>query len=375
MGIHTHRSHMQADNVTAGALEASMDILLRFQHEILTEQQADEADEHRRAVECNTTRYSSLHTIAKAHKATGELMDATAYNQVVRSLKSAIDNVRSHYSNATQWVKRASAVYVHTTQELERASRELQDMELRHSSVVNTLQDLVARVVQHKKTIATFADLQPPAKPTDRNPKGPVVTGHSNALIVGLIQTTANLIKTNKLDEREHRLQQLVTALLETTTANTNIYNGWHEQVTRLSHSITAAVDESKNVRTKPLVLEVKHWQTQLRLDGIEMKRALDAQSKTSEALLTAKHSQRIIETRSKESEVKRLQFNRATKKARGILDRMNVVCDKEHSEFKEINDANSESLGTINEFLGMLTDEKTEQESKLEEAVEMMEK
>ena len=172
-------------------------------------------------------------------------------------------------------------------------------------------------------------------------------------------------------NDNKPRMKQYINSLLEISIANIN--GGWHDEVTRLSNSISRAVQESKIVRAKPIELKVEELKKQVAVDVTALKNALDAQSKTSEALLTAKHSMGIIEARSKESDVRRLQYSRATKEATLKLNQINNKCDQEYSEFKSINDANSDSLSTINEFLSVLMDEKNTQEKKLEEAVAIL--
>jgi hypothetical protein len=345
------------DNVTLGALESSMDILLRFQSEITKEQNADQIDEQRRISDCNNTMFKYLQQIATVKEAVGELLPSEDYKKVSDSLNLAIKNIRSHYVNATDWVKHVKVAYAHTTKELELANNKLQDMNIRHDSVTNTLKDLVKSVDNHKnKKIKGTAPGE-----TDR--------------ISSLIQLTSNLMNNIKYksvrNDNKPRMKQYINSLLEISIANIN--GGWHDEVTRLSNSISRAVQESKIVRAKPIELKVEELKKQVAVDVTALKNALDAQSKTSEALLTAKHSMGIIEARSKESDVRRLQYSRATKEATLKLNQINNKCDQEYSEFKSINDANSDSLSTINEFLSVLMDEKNTQEKKLEEAVAIL--
>lgn len=450
-------------NVTSGAIESTMDILLRFQDQITNERNADLIDEHQRETECNNSRADSLQTIAQAQQAVGELVDANDYATVTKSINAAIENIRSHYVNATQWVKHSSMVSARTSQELEHANNEWQDSNLRHESVVNTLKDLVDRVNAHKKTTkmkvqdqknqkkyeaeaeaetrAHYISLGYTGHPTTEAAyheryvnrqraedsanntnhlsqeeqdffqkqrkeheaqrlikvhaqytkkfgyTGKVVLANEAAYhqdfvtrtqasrtaeqnIFTLVQTASTLLKATHPHQNE-QVHQLVTSLLETSSGF--VVGGWHDEVTRLSASITQAVDESKQVRSKPLESKVNALKERLRSDVSDMKLAMDAKSKTSEALLSAKHSRSIIETRAKESDVKRVQFNIATASARMKLQQVDAACDKDFNEFKKINDANSESLETIDEFLLTLEEEKRDQTSKLEEAVAMM--
>ena len=73
-------------NVTSGAIESTMDILLRFQDQITNERNADLIDEHQRETECNNSRADSLQTIAQAQQAVGELVDANDYATVTKSI-------------------------------------------------------------------------------------------------------------------------------------------------------------------------------------------------------------------------------------------------------------------------------------------------
>jgi hypothetical protein len=468
-------------NVTSGAIESTMDILLRFQDQISNERNADLIDEHQRETECNNSRADSLQTIAQAQQAVGELVDANDYTTVTKSINAAIDNIRSHYVNATQWVKHSSVVSAHTSQELEYANNEWQDSNLRHESVVNTLKDLVDRVNAHKKTTKmkvqdqknqkqyeaeadeaeadeAEADEADEAEAKTRahyitlgytghpNPKNEAAYhawyvnrqraedtannknhlsqeeqdffqkqrkeheaqrlikvhaqytkefGYTRKVVLAneaayhqdyvtrtrairtaeqniftLLQTASTLLKATHPHQNQ-QVHELVTSLLETSSGF--VVGGWHDEVTRLSASISQSVGESKQVRSKPLESKVNALKEQLRIDVSDMKLAMDAKSKTSEALLSAKHSRSIIETRAKESGVKRVQFNNATASARMKLQQVDAACGKDLNEFKKINGANSESLETIDEFLLMLEEEKREQTSKLEEAVAMM--
>ena len=342
-----------AQNVTVGALESSLDLLLRYQNEISKEKEADANDEALRATDCNNTRAASLQTIASAKQAEGDLIDTNDYVDVLSSLDSAIKTVRTHYLNATEWTKRATQIYVHTTQELEQANSELQNMQMRHDGVTGVLKDLVARVTTHKE-ISNNNEAPLKIEPT-------------------FLQLFVQRMKEHKLHNQ--KVNQLVTSLLETTKQinETTRNSGWHEEVIRLSHSITDAVGESKTLRIEPLQLIVNDFKAQLRRDGIEMKRATHAKSISSEALLTAKHSKSIIEARSIESDAKRIHFNNVTATAFKELNEINTICDKGSKEWNHIDGANGESLETIQEFVGMLSQEKREQESKLEQAVAMM--
>ena len=350
---------MADDNVTAGALESSLDILLRFQSEITKEKKDNDDDERARLAECAGSRLAPFHNIATAEQAEGDLIPPSTYAEVLSSLGAAIKNARQHYLNATAWAKQSSQVYVHTTEELEHANSELQDMESRHDGVVNVLDNLMVRVGTHQKSMHGSISALPGWGPK------------------GLLEVAAKHIRQQNF-QNQH-ITHLVTSLFELGTKQKNDDNdgngnsGWHEEVIRLSKSISTAVDESKTARTKPLQSIVNTLTLQLRRDGIEMKRALEAKSISSEALLTAKHSKDIIEKQSMESDKKRVHFLNVTAKSRTKLNNIDEKCNKERKDWSTLDISNDESLETLKEFITTLSEEKHEQESKLEQAVAMM--
>jgi hypothetical protein len=176
-------------------------------------------------------------------------------------------------------------------------------------------------------------------------------------------------MQQQKLNDKH--VSSLVLSLLEINKENNN--GEWHDQVLRLTSSIATAVAESKMIRTKPLRSKVDGLKKVLQLEGIEMKRAMEAKSISSDALVTAKRSKSILEARSVESAAKRAHFLQVTKQARLKLAGIDKVCSNEYNKWHEVDEANHESLETIAEFISVLTSRKTEQENKLEQAVAMM--
>lgn len=349
-----HRAPNQNETVGVGALESSVDILLRFDREISKEKKQAAEDQRVHEAECNLTRTDSLETIADAKRAEGDLIGPGDYIEVIGSLDLAIANTRSHYLNSTFWVKESSIAYASTATELEKANHQLEGMLSRHDGVSDALSSLVKRVERHKKAHKTNKKAQPTWN-----------TGTS----ISFLQESVLHMQQQKLNDKH--VSSLVLSLLEINKENNN--GEWHDQVLRLTSSIATAVAESKMIRTKPLRSKVDGLKKVLQLEGIEMKRAMEAKSISSDALVTAKRSKSILEARSVESAAKRAHFLQVTKQARLKLAGIDKVCSNEYNKWHEVDEANHESLETIAEFISVLTSRKTEQENKLEQAVAMM--